>query len=99
LSLKRGEEPTVIGPDTQTAQDMVNLLDTGQGLVILHHAISAWPGWEGWAEVTGARFLYRPGTLRGENLPSSGYRMDTFTVRVTDPSHPITRTLFRTVSH
>jgi hypothetical protein len=34
LSLKRGEEPTVIGPDTQTAQDMVNLLDTGQGLVI-----------------------------------------------------------------
>ncbi len=91
LALKRGEEPTVIGPDTQTAQDVVNLLDTGQGMVVLHHAISAWPGWQGWAEVTGARFLYRPGQLRGENLPSSGYRMGTFTVRVTDPNHPITR--------
>jgi hypothetical protein len=89
LTLKRGEEPEVVGPDTQIAQGVVNLLDTGQGLVILHHAIAAWPGWEGWAEVTGARFLYSPGRLRGEDLPSSGYRMGSYTVRVTNPSHPI----------
>lgn len=89
LALKRGSEPQAVGPDTQTAQDVVDLLDAGQGMVVLHHAISAWPGWEGWAEVTGARFLYRPGRLRGEDLPSSGYRMGTYTVRVTDPSHPI----------
>lgn len=91
LVLKRGTEPEVVGPDTRTAHDVVNLLDAGQGMVVLHHAISAWPGWEGWAEVTGARFLYRPGRLRGEDLPSSGYRMGTYTVRVTDQSHPITR--------
>jgi hypothetical protein len=89
LELKRGAEPQVVGPDTECAQDVVDLLNAGQGLVILHHAIAAWPGWEGWAEVTGARFLYRPGQLCGENLPSSGYRMAPFTVRVTDPNHPI----------
>jgi len=89
LRLKRGTEPEVVGPDAQTAQDVVSLLDAGQGLVVLHHAISAWPGWEGWAEVTGARFLYRPGRLRGEDLPSSGYRLDRFTIApIAD--HPVT---------
>jgi hypothetical protein len=89
LRLKRGEEPVVVGPDPETAAHVVNLLDAGQGIVILHHAISAWPGWEGWAEVVGARFLYRPGTLRGEDLPSSGYRLDRFTISPI-AEHPIT---------
>lgn len=89
LRLKRGTEPVIDGPSEQTAADVVNLLDAGQGIVVLHHAISGWPGWEGWVEVTGARFLYRPGTLRGEELPSSGYRLDRFTISpVAD--HPIT---------
>ena len=89
LRLKRGEEPTVVGPDAETASNVVNLLDAGQGIVVLHHAISAWPGWEGWAEAVGARFLYRPGVLRGEELPSSGYRLDRFTVSPV-AEHPIT---------
>jgi hypothetical protein len=89
LRLKRGSEPIVEGPEPAVAQAVVDLLDGGQGMVVLHHAISAWPGWEGWAEVVGARFLYRPGSLRGEDLPPSGYRMDRFTLRVTDVAHPI----------
>lgn len=89
LSLKRGTEPEVIGPDPSTARALVDLLDIGQGLVVLHHAIAAWPGWEGWAEALGTRFLYRPGRLRGAELPSSGYRHDTFTVTVRDPDHAI----------
>lgn len=89
LRLKRGEEPVVVGPDAETAADVVNLLDAGQGIVVLHHAISAWPGWEGWAEVVGARFLYRPGRLRGQDLPSSGYRLDRFTISPV-AEHPIT---------
>ena len=78
-----------MGPDAQTAQDVVNLLDAGQGLVVLHHAISAWPGWEGWAEVTGARFLYRPGRLRGRGPPVVRLPRRPLHVRVTDPDHPI----------
>lgn len=89
LRLKRGEEPVIVGPEPQVARDVVNLLDAGQGLVVLHHAISAWPGWEGWAEVVGARFLYRPGRLRGVDLPSSGYRLARFTVSPVDRAHPV----------
>lgn len=89
LRLKRGTEPIVDGPSPEVAESVVNLLDAGQGLVVLHHAISGWPGWPGWAEVTGARFLYRPGTLRGVDLPSSGYRVDRFVISPV-AEHPVT---------
>ncbi len=89
LRLKRGTEPVVDGPDESTARNLVGLLDSGQGVVVLHHAISAWPGWEGWAEAIGGRFNYRPARMRGVELPSSGYRMGTFTVSVTADDHPI----------
>jgi hypothetical protein len=39
--------------------------------------------------VVGARFHYRPGHLRGQDLPSSGYRIDRFSVRPI-AEHPIT---------
>ena len=90
LRLKRGAEPVALSPDPGVAEDLVALLDRGQGLVVLHHALSSWPAWEGWAEAIGGRFLYAPGRLRGEDLPSSGYRMATHTVRVLDGDHPVT---------
>ncbi|MDI1288614.1 MAG: hypothetical protein PSX37_01515, partial [bacterium] len=70
LRLKRGTEPEIDGPDPRTAKNLVDLLDFGQGVVVLHHAISAWPGWEGWAEAIGGRFNYRPARMRGVDLPS-----------------------------
>jgi quinol monooxygenase YgiN len=91
LRLKRGTAPEPVAPDEDTARALVELLDRGQGLVVLHHAISAWPAWEGWAEAIGGRFLYAPGRLRGRAEPSSGYRMARHTVRVVDPDHPVTR--------
>lgn len=89
LGLQRGQEPTILGPEPAVAAKMVELLNEGQGIVVLHHAISAWPGWEGWAEAIGARFHYRPGSLRGVALPASGYRHDRFTVTPSDTQHPI----------
>jgi len=90
LRLKRGEKPEPLLPSADTSEALVGLLERGQGLVVLHHALSAWPAWEGWAEAIGGRFLYAPGTLRGEALPSSGYRMATHTVTVVDHEHPVT---------
>ena len=89
LKLSRGSEPVSVAPDPGVAEGLVALLGTGQGVVVLHHAISAWPAWEGWAEAIGGRFNYAPARMRGVNLPSSGYRHDTFNVKVTDPGHPI----------
>ena len=89
LHLKRGVPPTPVGPDPAVAAALVELLKTGQPLVVLHHAIAAWPGWEGWAEAIGGRFLYAPGRLRGQDLPSSGYRKGRFTISPTAPEHPV----------
>ena len=89
LALKRGVAPQPIAPEPGVAENLVGLLDAGQGVVVLHHAISSWPAWEGWAEAIGGRFLYAPGSLRGVDLPSSGYRVGPFTVTVTAPDHPI----------
>jgi len=90
LRLKRGEAPVAVVPEPDVAEALVALLDRGQGLVVLHHALSSWPAWDGWAEAIGGRFLYAPGSLRGEDLPSSGYRMATHTVQVLDHDHPVT---------
>jgi|tagenome__1003787_1003787.scaffolds.fasta_scaffold20983557_4 type 1 glutamine amidotransferase len=89
LRLRRGEEPEPQGPAAGVAEALLELLDAGQGLVVLHHALSAWPDWEGWAEAIGGRFLYRPGWLRGQTWPASGYRMARYTVEVMAPEHPV----------
>lgn len=90
LRLKRGVTPEAVAPDHETAAALAALLDHGQGLVVLHHALSAWPAWEGWAEAIGGRFLYAPGDLRGEQMPASGYRMARHSVQVVDRNHPVT---------
>jgi type 1 glutamine amidotransferase len=66
------------------------LTAAGTGLVFLHHAVASWPAWDGFAELVGARFHYRPGRLGGIEYPDSGYRFDvTHTVEVLDPDHPV----------
>jgi len=63
----------------RTQEALEELGDTGQGLVVLHHALLAYPGWDPWTEVTGIAdrsFTYHPDqTLR---------------VDVADGDHPIT---------
>lgn len=66
------------------------LLDSGFGIVVLHHAIAGWPAWEEYAELLGGRFLYRPATLRGVSRPDSGYRHDVVhKIHASDESHPV----------
>ncbi len=66
------------------------LLDAGQPMVFLHHAIAGWPAWEEYAHIVGGRFHYQPAVLDGVSYPDSGYRHDvTHTVEVLDPGHPI----------
>jgi hypothetical protein len=89
LALKRGAPPRPEGPTPDVADAMRGLLNRGQGIVALHHALAGWPGWEGWAEALGGRFLYAPGRLRGRQWPASGYQMATHTIDVIAPEHPI----------
>jgi uncharacterized protein len=89
LRLKRGRAPEPDGPDPATAGALAALLDQGQGLVMLHHALAGWPAWEGWAHALGGRFHYAPGRLRGVDWPSSGTRIARYTARVSAPDHPV----------
>ncbi|CAA9306210.1 MAG: hypothetical protein AVDCRST_MAG07-276 [uncultured Frankineae bacterium] len=78
LHLERGRPPAPVGPPAEVRAALAGLLDTGVGVVAVHHALAGWPGWEGWATALGGRFHYAPGRLRGVDWPSSGTRLATY---------------------
>ena len=89
LGLARGAEPTVTPPSSQVQADLRALLHQGQGVVVTHHALASWPAWDAWAHAIGGRYLYAPGVLDGRPVAASGYRMDSHTVEVMAPEHPV----------
>ncbi len=66
-------------PDPKTADAILSLADSGQGLVILHHAILAFPQWADFADLCGVQERGF-GFFIGEKI----------TVHVADDDHPIT---------
>lgn len=77
-------------PSEAFQQGYREMLEAGQGLVFLHHAIASWPAWPEFAEFVGGRFHYQPGELGGRSWPDSGYAFDvSHTVEVLDRDHPI----------
>lgn len=89
LDLARGRPPRPAGPSTEVVASLRALLEAGQGLVVLHHAMASWPNWDGWADAIGARFLYAPGSLRGVDWPSSGTCLERYLARPVSPAHPV----------
>ena len=66
-------------PTEPQAKAILDLTERGQGLVILHHAILAFPEWDVYTdicEIDDRDFDYHP--------------KQTLQVKVTDPTHPIT---------
>jgi type 1 glutamine amidotransferase len=65
-------------PDPETAEAILGLADNGQGLVILHHAILAFPNWKEFSDICGI------------DDRSFGFHMDqSIHVHVADSDHPI----------
>lgn len=67
------------------------LLQSGKGIVAMHHAIAGWPAWgDSYADILGGRFLYLPGRVHGRDIPDSGYRHDVDYEAVRESSdHPV----------
>jgi type 1 glutamine amidotransferase len=87
------QPPALVAPSEELQQNFLALLEAGMGFVFLHHSIAAWPAWPEFAEIVGGRFHYRPGRLRGQDWPDSGYRHEVeHTLRVVQP-HPVTEGL------
>ncbi len=67
-------------PTEDQAKAILGLAERGQGIVILHHAILAFPEWSAYSDMCGiderADFDYSP--------------RETLQVQIADPTHPIT---------
>ena len=90
IEFRKPDPPRFELPPPDYASGIVEMLEAGQGIVFLHHAMSAWPAWSLWPRIVGGRWHYMPGELDGEQFPSSGYTREVeHRISVLDPSHPI----------
>lgn len=87
--------PAYMQADPVVQQGLRALLEAGKGVVALHHALAGWPLWDDYGEWLGGRFLYHPGTVRGEARLDSGYAHNvTYQANVV-AEHPVTAGLPR----
>ena len=82
--------PAFEEPTQNYKANLLALLESGKGMVFMHHAIAGWPAWPEYAEIVGGRFLYMPAELRGQSLPDSGYRHAVEHTISIQQDHPVT---------
>ncbi len=70
-------------PTDKQAETILGLTERGQGIVILHHAILAFPEWNAFSDMCGI----------DERSDFDYFPKQTFQVQVTDSTHPITEGL------
>ncbi len=85
IEFRKPEPPRFEQPPPGYASGIVEMLEAGQGIVFLHHAMSAWPAWPLWPRIVGGRWHYMPGELDGKQFPASGYTRE-------EIIHPILQT-------
>ncbi len=74
--------------------DFIARLKEGKGLVVLHHAIAAYPAWPEYWNIIGAHYYLAPTNVHGVFKPRSAWKegMD-FRLHIADSNHPVTRGL------
>ena len=84
------QPPQFVPPSPELKRGFMDLLQSGKGMVFLHHALAGWPLWPEYGEAIGGRFFYQPTECRGSAVLDSGYRHDVdHQVSVLDAKHPI----------
>ncbi|HOA71825.1 MAG TPA: DUF1080 domain-containing protein [Phycisphaerae bacterium] len=69
-------------------QNLLNLLEAGKPLLVVHHAIAIFPEWAEAEKIIGGRYVLQPEA----GHPGSTYKHDQkIKVKIADKSHPITR--------
>jgi uncharacterized protein len=73
--------------------DLLAWLKAGKGLVVLHHAIAAYPEWPEYWKIIGARYYLKTnivvdGVLKARSAFKEGMH---FNIHVADSDHPVTR--------
>ncbi len=74
--------------------NFLELMDRGVGLVILHHAVAAYPKWPMYNEILGGRYFLKDQQFRGRRYDRCRFEHDVrFRIEVVADEHPITRSL------
>jgi type 1 glutamine amidotransferase len=72
----------------------VDLLESGIGVVALHHTLAAHQAWPEYKKIIGGKYRIADRTVNGKTVPKSTYHHDQdIDVTVADREHPITRGL------
>ncbi len=81
-------------PITEVAKaDLLSWLQAGKGLLVLHHAIAAYPDWPEYWKIIGARYYLKTNiVVDGVHKPRSAAKEGMhFHIHVADPNHPVTQ--------
>jgi len=78
----------------------IDLLNTGIGVVSLHHNIGAHQEWEKFPKIIGGRYFINPQVYDGKEYGKSGFvHGETIKVTIADKRHPITKGVSDFVIH
>ena len=75
----------------RTKEALEELGETKQGIVVLHHALAAFPRWEFWSEMVGIPHADRTFSL--DDVQAGLSFGEKLHIDIADPDHPITREL------
>jgi len=77
-----------------------NLLNTGIGVVAMHHNLGAHGEWPEYRKIIGGAWFAKPTSIDAEDYPSSTYAEGVdFKVTIGDQAHPITKDLLDFAAH
>lgn len=75
-------------------QNFIRYLERGKSAIFVHHAISAFPEWEEFPKIIGAKYFLEDTTWEGKHHPRSKYKHNVkIPVHVVNPLDPITKDL------
>jgi len=80
--------------------NLIDILNKGKGLVVLHHAIASFDDWREYEKITGARLFHKEGVRDGKTYKRSTFKNDVdMKVAIATKQHPVTRGLEDFVIH
>jgi uncharacterized protein len=72
-------------------KNLLALMDRGVGVVILHHTIAAFDGWDEFRKIVGSKYLQAAVELDGAKRAKSSFQHDVdMKITVADREHPVT---------
>ncbi len=70
----------------------IELTRQGKGLLMLHHSLLSYQGWEEYANILGGRYYTQPQVRGGVEMPAGTFQHGVrFKVHIADKTHPVTQ--------